>query len=185
MSIRLDRSKIEWVAQNRYPLSTDIELFESGFRSAIRNSLNRSQLLAIGEWKSIRVRSRLASNSDESIEAFTEAAFRATNPLVAAWALQYLSGVKVRMASAILTVHDPETYTVYDVRAMSTLQALDYGELGIARPEWLEERHVLDSTRRYADYLELCRVIAAKHGVTLRTLDRCLWAMNGEDVVPC
>jgi len=184
VGIRLNHAKVEWVAQHRYPSTADAELLGPDFRSAISEQLSRAQLMAIGNWKSVRARSRLASNSDEAVAQFSEAAFRSDNSVVAAWTLQYLSGVRVRMASAILTIHDPDTYTVYDVRAMSTLRAVDYSDLGIPAPDWLEESGVLDSTRRYGDYLELCRSIATRCEVTLRVLDQCLWAMNGKDVEP-
>ena len=184
MGIRLDHAKVEWVAQQCYPAAADDELLSGDFRTAIHTCLSRAQLLAIGDWKSARARSRLASNSDDAIAQFSEAAFRAESPLVAAWTLQYLNGVRVRMASAILTIHDPDRYTVYDVRAMSTLQDVDYAHLEIPSPDWLGEQGVLNSTRRYCDYLGLCRSIADRCEVTLRTLDRCLWAMNGEDIDP-
>ena len=181
-TIKLDHDKIVWIAENKYPVTADETLFSPTFARSIAKRLNREQLLMIGRWKAARAQGYLNRNEDESISAFSEAAFAAKNPRLAAWTLQYLNGVGVRMASAILTVHNPRIYTVYDVRAVKTLRRIDYKNLGVSAPTWLDEKGVLDSTYRYADYLKLCGDIAKKCTVSMRELDRCLWRMNGHDI---
>jgi hypothetical protein len=84
------------------------------------------------------------------------------------------------MASAILTVFNPKVYTVIDVRPIATLQVLDFGALGFERPEWLNEKNTTENSWVYGEYVELCRAIAKKLGVSLRDLDRALWGLDGK-----
>jgi hypothetical protein len=82
-----------------------------------------------------------------------------------------LDGVGHPMASAILTVWEPEEHTVLDYRAVEALQEL-------------KQRGALDSElppgqRRaypgYWTYLQAYRSIARSVGVSFRDLDRALW----------
>ena len=78
--------------------------------------------------------------------------------------LTALRGVGIPMASAILTAINPERYTVLDFRALESL--------GI--------KNWRDSFAFYVTYLEACRELAARHGKSLRTLDRALWQWSKE-----
>src|SRR5579875_77992 len=122
--------------------------------------LTKDQLVDIARWKSQRATSRIAANSPGEVEAFTRLAFEAPAYLRHR-VLCCLSGVRIPMASAILTVVFPDTYTVYDVRATNTLQAAGYTQ-----------------TDGYWSYVDLCQGIATKIGTDLRTLDRALWAWD-------
>ncbi len=160
------------------------ELFSPEYRAAIQGGLNLGQLRRIvADWK-LQAFSwtdpgkKLDSNWDETIELFTAEAFRARHPRIAAWLLCALSGVEVRSASAILTVFDPERYTIIDVRAMKTLRILDYASLGQDRPEWLGETEF--TTWLYEQYLDRCVRIAQALDVPLRDLDRALFYIEGE-----
>jgi len=78
-----------------------------------------------------------------------------------------LHGVGIPVASAILTMIDPERYTIIDVRALESL--------GVSRSE-----NSIDYDY-YLAYLQKCRELAREHKVSLRTLDRALWQWSKEN----
>jgi hypothetical protein len=100
-------------------------------------------------------------NSAEQVEGAIRQAIEATDAgdaERAVEALTALAGVKVKMASALLTAMFPSLYTVCDFRASSALGLNDGSSL-----------------RFYDAYLAACRKIAAENGVSLRDFDRANW----------
>lgn len=65
------------------------------------------------------------------------------------------------MASVILHFAFPDQYPILDVRAMNSVGASKHYTLA-----------------KWTQYSELCRDAAAEHGVSLRTLDKALWAYD-------
>src|SRR5947209_11782741 len=98
-------------------------LNEVGPRVRQQGYYTREDLAAVGNWKSVRIRSRLASNSDEDIRDITTLAFGAPERLQHS-ILTLLMGVQVRAASAFLTIWEPTRHTVIDVRSLNALHAL-------------------------------------------------------------
>jgi hypothetical protein len=95
-----------------------------------------------------------AENVEEAVTAAIEAT-RAGDVRRTVKALTKLAGVKVKMASAILTAMFPTLYTVCDFQASDALGQKDFSSL-----------------RYYIEYLEACRRLAAQYGVSLRDFDR-------------
>jgi hypothetical protein len=125
----------------------------------------RKNLTEVFEWKTGgRGRSRLLNNTEEEIADALSLAANAKTERAAVAVLTGLNGVQVPVASAILTAIDPERYTVIDFRAL----------------EALDSKSPDRSVNFYLDYLDTCRQLAAKHGVTLRDLDRALWQWSDE-----
>jgi hypothetical protein len=134
-------------------------LAEVGPRLREQGHYTREDLAAVGDWKSVRIRSRLGSNSDEDIRDITAMAFTAPERFQHL-ILTLLRGVQVRTASALLTIWDPDRHTVMDVRAIHALHSLG----------------AIETTEMsYPEYLNVCRGIAGRLDVDLRTLDRALW----------
>jgi hypothetical protein len=135
-----------------------------------RGHVTRDEFLKIATWKSPRARSRLERNDAKRVRAITSLAFGPA-AVERASALTALSGVGEPIASAILAVWDPRSYTVFDWRATETLQAA-----GLFRTSG--ERVTLGL------YLAVCRELAdgldlPDAGVPgLRLLDRALWAYS-------
>lgn len=134
-------------------------LTEVGARVREQGYYTREDLAAVGDWKSVRIRSLLASNSDEDIRDITAMAFTAPERLQHL-ILTLLRGVQVRAASALLTIWDPLRHTVMDVRSLGALHGLGAIET---------------TDMSYPSYLSVCREIAGRLDVDLRTLDRALW----------
>jgi hypothetical protein len=100
----------------------------------------------------------LAENTDETIHWALKNAIRAKDVSQAVTSLTHLAGVGIKMASAILTAMEPERYTVLDFRALEALGMSDKEDLDV-----------------YAEYVQACRALADKYGVTLRDFDRANW----------
>ena len=124
-----------------------------------RGNYTREELLAVCRWKSPRVSGLVTRNSDADIEELTGVALGAPERLRHR-VLTLLEGVGVPVASALLMVSDPESFTVIDFRSLHALRA--HGELADDRPA-------------YFPYVLRCREIAQRVGTTLRELDRALW----------
>lgn len=134
--------------------------------SRARPYLTHAELAALGEWKSPRVRSRLAANDPAYVEAVTGVALTTDNERLRIEALTLLRGVAWPMASTILHWCHPDPYPILDYRALWSLG--------------------IDTPPRYYDfpfwwaYVEHCRALAAEAGVSMRELDRALWQFSWE-----
>jgi hypothetical protein len=144
----------------------EAELFgEIGPAARARGSFTRDEFLAVGEWKSVRARSKLRSNPAELVGSVTRQALEAPDERLSV--LTSLHGVGDPIASALLSVWDPHRYTVIDVRAEGALRAAG----------------LLPSTSStgYGLYLATCRRLADRYAPPdadispLRALDRALW----------
>jgi len=152
-----------WATQ--YP-AEDLENDERAFAAGSRirgGDYSRSNLEKIVAWKSERRLALISDNSDSEIADALHLALRAREPRSALAVLTGLRGVGTPMASAILTALDQEQYTVIDFRALEAL--------GVADADADLEFYV----RRY---LPECKRLASEAGVSLRTLDRALWAWS-------
>jgi hypothetical protein len=90
---------------------------------ARRGYYKMDELAQVGQWKSPRIRGRLAQNSADDVEAVTRMALAAPERLHHR-VLGLLHGVRDPVASAVLTIWAPERHTVLDFRAVETLDAL-------------------------------------------------------------
>ena len=138
----------------------DREMEEAGSR-VLTSSFARSDVNTVYKWKSPRRMDRFKLNSDCEMQQALRLAIDAThagNVVAAVTALLSLKGVGVKMASAILTALFPDLYTVCDFRASEAMGVDDRNDIAF-----------------YVEYLEACRGIARKYGVSLRDLDRANW----------
>jgi hypothetical protein len=151
----------------------DTLLIEVGKAVRQRGWYSKAELIQVGEWKARgRIRGRLAQNSDADVKEITTTALAAPDDrkhLI----LGRLHGVADPMASALLTIWDPERYTVLDFRAFAALERLQ--RRGLLKEEVPERDGLYPS---YPEYLQCCRTIARRLGVNLRDLDRALWKWN-------
>ena len=120
--------------------------------------LTLEQFKEICMWKSPRPKHLYEQNEDEYIEEVTRIALSAPSERLRIQILTLLRGVSWRTASAILHLAHQDRYPIMDFRVMRTLG-----------------QEVQENFAFWWEYVELCRKIAEKHGVTMRTLDRALW----------
>jgi hypothetical protein len=149
---------------DRYPQEDDELALEAGRRIAA-GEYSRANLSTIFKWKTGgRGAVRLAKNTDEEIADSLRLALDAITDRCAIAVLTGLCGVHVPVASAIMTVLKPKTYTIIDYRA---LEALSY----------VGNYHSIEF---YLLYLLFCRQLARRLGIDLRRLDRALWQWSKE-----
>src|SRR5262245_28441089 len=122
--------------------------------------LTRAELRWIGEWKSPRIRPQIARNTEAGVRGVTAAAFLARSDATRLQVLVGLRGVGVAVASVILHFGQPARYPIYDVRVRAALR-----RIGI-------RRRFSPSGAGWAAYAAVLRELAARHRVSLRTLDK-------------
>jgi hypothetical protein len=137
---------------------SDDPAMEDAGRRITSGDVSRANLEVICRWKSPRRIRLLDENTDAEIELALKRAMTAADVKEAVEALTPLAGVGVKTASAILTAIDPDRYTVLDFRALEALNVKDSGDVDL-----------------YVLYVEACRSMAKKYGVTMRDFDRANW----------
>jgi hypothetical protein len=137
------------------------ELFgRVGPQVAKRGYYRKAELAMVGDWKSPRIRSLLARNSDEDVRDISRLALGAPERLQHR-ILGLLVGVKDPVASALLAVSAPDRYTVIDFRAVEALEELR--SIGALKQE--VPPHSTGELPDYIQYLDCCRSIARQCGV--------------------
>ena len=139
-------------------------------RRRVRGSLylTRAELRWVGEWKTPRIRPQIARNTEAGVRGLTEAAFLARDDATRLRVLLGLRGVGAAVASVVLHFADPGRYPVYDVRVRTALRRVGVRERFPPTPAgWVA-------------YAATLRGLAARYGVSLRTLDKALWRLGGD-----
>jgi hypothetical protein len=149
---------------SRYDYASDDDPLAAG-KKILMGKYTRTNLAVIFEWKTKgRGRSRIQRNSNAEVSDALKLAAEAKTDRAALAVLTGLRGVGVPVASAILTAMHPKRFTVIDFRALEAL--------GVKAPAI--------SIEFYLKYLCECRILAKKHTVDVRTLDRALWQWSKE-----
>ena len=173
--MRLDKDFVRYWSsryENEELGSSERELLSTTHDAvAERGYLTPDELTKIVRWKTPRALGVLTRDDGEISDVSRVALASEVPPWMRHRILCILAGVGHPVASAILTVWDPETQTMYDFRAVEALEGL-----------WAQQALDLEpahGTRKampgYWTYLEAYRPIAASVGVDHRGLDRALW----------
>jgi len=130
--------------------------------------LTKAILMDIVKWKASRARGYASKNEDQFIIDVTRVSLSARYEELKIGVLTLMKGVRYRMASTILYFCFPDTCPIMDWRAWDSLKALGkiQGEMG-------------DTFESWQKYAGVCREIAKRNNVPLRTLDKALWMYKG------
>jgi hypothetical protein len=128
-----------------------------------RGHFLRDEFLETYGWKTKRTLGRAEKYTEEQIADVTGVAFRQTDEKLRICLLRVLDGVDWPVASTLLHVGCDPSYPILDFRAVWAL--------GSTVPA-----HV--TFEFWWAYVECCRDLAAQAGVTVRELDRALWAYS-------
>ncbi len=156
-----------WAA--RYSYASDADLEEKiGPRSRENRYFTKPDFLAICRWKSPRIIRLCEDNSEEFIRCVTESALTTPCEELRIKAPTLLRGVQWPVASVLLHFAHEDPYPILDFRALWSLG-------------W-----DLDSQRDFNfefwfAYVQFCRNLAHKSGVSMRELDRALWQYSKEN----
>ena len=130
--------------------------------------LDKDHFVELCMWKSPRQKSRYESNGSPLVEKATRLAFDLDEEILKLYVLMALEGVGVPVASTILHFLQPEGFAIFDVRARGTL-------LGAGL--W-HRRKGDQSVAAWIEYLAIMRRLAVRHRVSLRSLDKALFAYD-------
>jgi hypothetical protein len=149
----------------RFPEVDESDLLATGARARARGHYTRDELVAVCAWKTPRSRPRVAANSDDAVVDATGRALASLDEATRFAALLELAGVGAPTASTLLYFAFPNDYPILDVRALESLGVRSRSTYPVSF--WLV-------------YLETCRGLARRSGVSIRTLDKALWQYSRE-----
>jgi hypothetical protein len=164
LALRFDPKLVRPLA-SRFPAGDDDAQAEIGARSRARTYLEKEDFLALCEWKTPRTRPRCASNDAGFVRAVTGTALTSPDERLRIEVLTLLDGVNWPTASVILHFCHQDPYPILDWRALWSV-----GVEGPARYDFALWR----------EYTLLCRSLARRCRVSMRTLDRALWQYSVE-----
>jgi hypothetical protein len=115
------------------------------------------------------------------VEDQSELALQSSSDEGAVEELTKLTGVRVPMASTILTMAKPSEFAIIDYRALRAL--------GVVKPELLDAQSYTDystfmecfrnpSSEGYIFYIDIVREIAQQEDLSTREVDMALWAYD-------
>ena len=133
-------------------------LSDVGPAAATRGFYEPGEFADVARWKSPRSQRHVLANRGADVREVTAMAFAAPERFQHR-VLTLLDGIRVPSASALLAVAFPDRHTILDFRSTEALKRLG---------EW-------DGRGGYVAYLHVCRQVAARLEIQLRTLDRALW----------
>lgn len=149
-----------WAGRYGYDDQVAVKIGERVRKTA---RLSYHDFLALAGWKTQRSKSRCRQNRQGFVVEVVRHALATTEPRFKIEVLRLLDGVEWATASVILHFCDRDRWPILDVRA--------FWSLGQAPPS-----HVTYSL--WEAYVEATRVLADRHAVSMRTLDRALWAYS-------
>lgn len=168
----LHRWVCAWAAQ--YPADYDDVILPFAGRAA----LTMAEVDAILVWKFgstphwlQQARGALANCEEGYVVDVVARAIRSNDDLGAMLLLQDIKRFGHATASAILMATNPQRYTVYDVRANKSLEALRMLQTDECQGVWL-------------NYLESCRRVSRRADQPLRRVDQALYKANGVVTLP-
>ena len=129
-----------------------------------RGYLEKAEFLKVARWKTPRSQSLCASNPPEFVREVTAVALGTKHERLAIEALTLLRGVSWPTASVFLHFCSPRQYPILDFRALWSLSC-------DATPA--QYNYVL-----WQAYVVHTRDLARASGVSMRELDRALWAYS-------
>jgi hypothetical protein len=134
-----------------------------------RGHYTRAEFIEVCAWKTVRSRPKVAANSEAAVADATGRALSAVDEAARISPLLELAGVGVPTASTLLYFVYPDDYPILDVRALESLGVKPRSVYPVSF--WLT-------------YLNACRTLARRAGVSVRTLDKALWQHSKERSEP-
>jgi hypothetical protein len=151
---------------DRYDDSAEAAVGAIACAARARGFLDHAEFVQLGEWKSPRIRPRVAANDPTFVKAVTRTAFTTPDERLRIEVLTLLRGVAWPMASVILHWCHPDRYPILDYRALWSL-GVDPLPAYYDFPFWWA-------------YTEYCRELAGGAGLSMRKLDQALWQYSKE-----
>jgi len=139
-----------------------------------RRYLDKPHFVDIARWKSQRPLPHYESNDGALVREVSALAFAARRDDLRLRVLTLLNGVGVPVASTILHFAFPDKYPIMDIRAVTTLTRFGLW----TGPDPAQPGFIGFDVEDWQVYVRLMREHASRLGVTLRDLDKALWAFD-------
>ena len=147
---------------------SELEVLENAQKIKNRGYLTKKELQIIGEWKTPRSKSRIASNTEDYIKEVTQIAFSTDSEKLRIEILNLLTGVSWPTASVLLHFYHTDSYPIIDFRALYSLNCEHIKPQDYKFEFW----------QKYTDFT---RGLANQANVDMRTLDQALWQYSKEN----
>lgn len=156
-----------WAAQYPDAAAEDAFHFPIRERTIGLGYYSEADLRALCRWKSPRTQPKVASNPAEFVRAVSHTALTTDSERLRIEVLTLLAGVNWATASVLLHVAFENRYPILDFRALWSLgfDTPRYNALSYDFPFW-------------SAYTVFCHGLAHQTDVSMRTLDRALWAYS-------
>jgi len=130
--------------------------------------LNKEYFVRLGRWKTKRQTSNYKANDESKIIEVTRSIHQVSDELIKLNILATLRGVSVAVASTILHYLQPNDFPIFDYHARTTLEKAG-----------LWTRKTKDaSAQAWLEYVKIMRQLSNQLGVSLRNLDKALFAYD-------
>lgn len=130
--------------------------------------LDKEYFVRLGRWKTKRQTSNYEANDEKRIIEVTRSAYQASDEVLKLEILMSLRGVGVAVAATILHYLQPDVFPIFDYHARTSLQKAG---------RW--SREIDDaSVKAWLEYLKIMRGLSGHLGVSLRDLDKALFAYD-------
>jgi len=172
--LRISRKFVrEWAGEydRRYDPAARAE--EQALKAWLRGQqepkhLDKGHFVRLARWKAPRQLAAYRSNNPTLVRQATRLAYLASDAGLSVYILSGLRGVSVTVAAAILHFFHPRLFPIFDIRARTTLKKAGFwkrraGDAG------------LDA---WDDYVRVMRQLARRFRVSLRDLDKALYAYD-------
>jgi hypothetical protein len=156
----------ELARQYIYPLEDKV-VDEIGPRARSRGYFTKDDFKSLCRWKTQRSKSRVDSNPAEFIEEATRIALSTPFEELRIGVLTLLHGVSWPTASVVLHFAHKDPYPIIDFRALWSLGVNNKPQFYTFDYWW--------------EYVQVCRELAERCGVSMRDLDRVLWQYSKDN----
>ena len=135
---------------------------------------DKKHFVKLGKWKTPRQEKNYKNNEESLVKKATSLAYEVSHEGLKLHILKVLNGVGVPVASTFLHFLHPDKFPIFDIRVRSSLKKAG---------KW--NRPVDDASNdAWLEYVYIMRDISGMLGVSLRELDKALWAYDREKKEP-
>ena len=153
---------------SRYSYQLEDKIVEEiGHRAKSKGYFTEEDFKALCYWKTPRSQSKVNSNPPGMIEEATRIALSTDYEEIRIGVLTLLHGVSWPTASVVLHFAHTDPYPIIDYRALWSLG--------------IQKRPQFYTFDYWWDYVQICRELARKCGLSMRDLDRALWQYSKEN----
>ena len=172
--LRISRSFVrEWAGEYDHRCDPASRAEEQALKAWLRGQqepkyLDKGHFIRLARWTAPRQLEAYRSNNPTFVRQATRLAYQATLPRLKVHILSGLDGVSVTVAATILHFFHPRLFPIFDVHARTTLKKAG-----------LWKRRIDDAgIDAWDDYVGVMRSLARRFRVSLRDLDKALYAYD-------